>query len=203
MAFKSRSVWHRFWDNVEETDTCWIWRGCVDGLYGKIGIGNTGKQRSALVHRVAYELQTTVELPETLVLDHLCRNKLCVRASHLDPVTFEENSRRARTTHGKSHEKWTGQRKMSRSSVDRFYEKFIKTESCWLWTPPPNAKGYGQFGDRGKMHVAHRWSYAHFKGPIPPGLVLDHLCEVKLCVNPDHLEPVTQSENVRRSSKSR
>jgi len=45
----------------------------------------------------------------------------------------------------------------------------------------------------------HRWSYEHFVGPIPDGLELDHLCEIKLCVNPEHLQPVTFEENMRRA----
>jgi hypothetical protein len=48
------------------------------------------------------------------------------------------------------------------------------------------------------MVLAHRWAYEHFIGPIPAGLEIDHLCRVRHCVNPAHLEPVTKSENRRR-----
>lgn len=68
---------------------------------------------------------------------------------------------------------------------------------CWLWTgSAPN--GYGQFGFNGKISRAHRVSYTLFKGSIPEGLVLDHLCRQPSCVNPDHLEAVTIRENTLR-----
>ena len=62
-----------------------------------------------------------------------------------------------------------------------------------------NSAGYGVFsiGRFGRIY-AHRWSYEHHVAPIPEGLVIDHLCRTPLCVNPDHLEPVTQRVNVHR-----
>lgn len=65
---------------------------------------------------------------------------------------------------------------------------------CWLWAGADNGDGYGKF--RGEY--AHRLSYKRHKGPIPDGMHLDHLCRVPCCVNPDHLEPVTNKENARR-----
>ena len=69
---------------------------------------------------------------------------------------------------------------------------------CWLWHGRGDDLGYGRFWDNGRDVQAHRWSYEHHKGPIADGLVIDHLCRVPACVNPDHLEPVTQGENVLR-----
>lgn len=65
---------------------------------------------------------------------------------------------------------------------------------CWLWIGEINAAGYGVFRKR----RAHRWSYESSVGPIPAELVLDHLCRVRHCVNPAHLEPVTIGDNVLR-----
>lgn len=79
----------------------------------------------------------------------------------------------------------------------RFWLKVNKTDTCWLWTARINKYGYGQF-KAGRHWAAHRWSYTHVVGPIPDGLELDHLCRVRHCVRPDHLEPVTQRENIRR-----
>jgi len=69
---------------------------------------------------------------------------------------------------------------------------------CWLWTGAV-AKGYGIINVGNKMaRKAHRVSYELHVGSIPHGLHLDHKCRVRCCVNPDHLEPVTQQENIRR-----
>lgn len=74
---------------------------------------------------------------------------------------------------------------------------------CWLWVRQMNNRGYGviQTGARAtrKQHLVHRVSYETFVGPIPNGLVIDHLCRTPRCVRPDHLEPVTQQENTLRS----
>ena len=81
---------------------------------------------------------------------------------------------------------------------DRFWAKVQKTDTCWLWTAYRLPSGYGQFGLNGKMVYAHRWSYEQVHGPIPKGMHIDHLCRVKHCVNPDHLEVVTCRENAMR-----
>lgn len=69
---------------------------------------------------------------------------------------------------------------------------------CWFWTGAIDLKGYARFGLARKNRTAHRVSYELFVGPIPEGLSLDHLCRVRHCVNPAHLEPVTNAENLRR-----
>lgn len=71
------------------------------------------------------------------------------------------------------------------------------TDYCWLWISYVGKNGYGYFG----RQLAHRVSYETHKGPIPIGLDLDHLCRVRRCINPDHLEPVTRRENARRGIK--
>lgn len=80
----------------------------------------------------------------------------------------------------------------------RLMAKILKTDSCWIWTASIDGKGYGQIAYNGKPHRAHRISYEIFKGVIPAGLDLDHLCRNRLCVNPEHLEPATRSENLLR-----
>ncbi len=69
---------------------------------------------------------------------------------------------------------------------------------CWLWVGPVSWNGYGECIRAGVRTRAHRDSYEHFVGPIPSGLQIDHLCRQRCCVNPEHLEPVTQRENVLR-----
>ncbi len=68
---------------------------------------------------------------------------------------------------------------------------------CWEWTASTN-KGYGQININQKMVQVHRLMYELKRGPIPPGLDLDHLCRVARCANPEHLEPVTHRENLLR-----
>ncbi len=80
----------------------------------------------------------------------------------------------------------------------RFFSFVRKTRGCWHWTGYKNAAGYGQFKQKGKMKPAHRVSYEILRKKIPRGLVIDHLCRNTSCVNPDHLEPVTNRENTAR-----
>jgi len=81
---------------------------------------------------------------------------------------------------------------------ERFWAKVEKTETCWLWTAYQDGGGYGQFRVNGHGILAHRFAYELLIGPIPAGLTLDHLCRVRHCVNPAHLEPVSQRENTLR-----
>ena len=89
---------------------------------------------------------------------------------------------------------------MTELTLDRFWSKVNKTDSCWLWTSTLSSKNYGQFKLDGKMQYAHRVAYKMLVGPIPKGLTIDHLCRVRNCVNPKHLEPVTQRENTLRGN---
>jgi len=83
---------------------------------------------------------------------------------------------------------------------ERFEVKIAKSDTgCWLWIGSLNGKGYGHFNLDGRIHKAHRWAYERRFGTPPEGMQLDHLCSVRNCVNPDHLEPVTNRENSRRS----
>ena len=69
---------------------------------------------------------------------------------------------------------------------------------CWSWAAGRNGCGYGTFRAGGRMVYAHRFAYELLVGPITPGLQVDHLCRARNCVNPAHMEPVTQQENFER-----
>ena len=72
--------------------------------------------------------------------------------------------------------------------------------NCWLWTGLLTRDGYGVMASDLPTHSAHRWSYRYHVGPLVEGLELDHLCSVRNCVNPWHLDPVTQAENKKRAN---
>lgn len=79
-----------------------------------------------------------------------------------------------------------------------FERHFEKTEGCWLWNGALDGTGYGQFLGKGNKVQAHVYSYRNYVGMYSDDLDLDHICEVKRCVNPAHLEPVTRAENMLR-----
>ena len=71
--------------------------------------------------------------------------------------------------------------------------------ACWLWSGVLDGKGYGSFWDGTRQIKAHRWMFEHFGGTYPEGRPhLDHLCRVRSCCNPIHLDPVSNRENTRR-----
>lgn len=93
------------------------------------------------------------------------------------------------------------------SIIDRAMRKVLKTKKCWLWNGYKDKDGYGIFSTfvmgKAQAERVHRLVYRHHKGEIPEGLVLDHLCRTRHCVNPDHLEPVTILENTQRGVEAR
>ena len=81
----------------------------------------------------------------------------------------------------------------------RFMTRIAKDENgCWNWIGAKMRNGYGQLAVGGQHWAAHRYAYTELRGEIPVGLDLDHLCRNRACCNPDHLEPVTRSENLKR-----
>ena len=96
------------------------------------------------------------------------------------------------------------------SEADRFWSMVDRSHpsGCWLWLGAPNRHGYGRFtrtlapGVKRRV-LAHRFAYELLIAPIPEGLTLDHVCGRTICVRPDHLDPVTNAENVRRMHERR
>lgn len=91
----------------------------------------------------------------------------------------------------------------------RTYDQYILSnidirdrDECWPWILPAHKTGYGRGSFNNKQFLAHRASYEYFKEPIPKGLVIDHICKNRICVNPNHLRVVTNLENVTQNSNS-
>ena len=87
-----------------------------------------------------------------------------------------------------------------RPTQDRFWAH-VEPEpntGCWLWVGSLDGGGYGRFWDGRRQSCAHRVAFEIFRSPIPPAMEIDHLCRVRPCVNPQHLETVTPSVNQRR-----
>lgn len=87
-----------------------------------------------------------------------------------------------------------------RPAIERFNAKVQpRATGCIEWTGGKTTTGYGVFyTEEGRLTMAHRWAYAHSVGPVPDGMSIDHLCRNRACVNPGHLEPVTQRTNLLR-----
>lgn len=92
--------------------------------------------------------------------------------------------------------------------LERFLSHVVVTSNgCWIWYGAKAKTKWGDYGlcclsDTNRTCRAHRWSYEYFVGPIPDGLQLDHKCRNTLCVNPEHLEPVTNRVNTTRGERS-
>lgn len=88
-------------------------------------------------------------------------------------------------------------RKLNFNDIESVMAKIdIDNTGCWNWTGHINQDGYGRITRNNKVMPAYRYVYEIFKGPIPEGMTIDHLCENKACVCPDHLQPRTNRENI-------
>jgi hypothetical protein len=86
--------------------------------------------------------------------------------------------------------------------ISSFKKRLIIKEGCWSWKSKPNKSGYSVFSYKKKPFYAHRFSFALFNGPLKEGLVIDHVCRNRSCLNPKHLRQVSQKINCIENSDS-
>jgi hypothetical protein len=84
------------------------------------------------------------------------------------------------------------------TAYEKVLQRIALDGGCLLWTGAKSDKGYGQVWWNGKKLATHRVTYEHHRGPIPAGMVIDHLCRRPACLRIDHLELVTNGENIHR-----
>jgi hypothetical protein len=78
---------------------------------------------------------------------------------------------------------------------------YLTDTGCWQWTGAVGGGGYGRIGWQWRNWITHRLAWTLLRGPIPAGLTVDHVCRNKLCINPEHLELVTITENLARDGR--
>lgn len=84
---------------------------------------------------------------------------------------------------------------MKLTTMGRWYKSYERTKNCWVWTEVIGSNGYGRFWADGKLWLAHRFAFTLSGRLIPDGLVIDHICRNRMCVNPEHLRTLTSKEN--------
>lgn len=167
------------WNKVRKTDTCWIWTAGTSGGYPII----RWNKKSTTVARVIYQL-THGEDAGKKFIRQTCNNKMCVRPDHL-------------YLHYTTLNPITGNERLERDKIR--FAKYVAPpdeNGCTLWTGHTNGQ-YGLFHSQGNGGSAHRYAYMFKHGKIGPEFVVRHKCDVRLCVNVDHLVLGTHKDNNR------
>ena len=186
-------------------EDCWLWTGSINKFgYGRFRFGGADSVGGKVWYAHLFAWTVVRRIPtEGLSLDHLCGIRNCVNPNHLELVTHSENVRRARKADGSIT---TFVSPLPKELPDSFLKKvsIVEANDCWKWKASLNAQGYGRFrfggsdSTGGKVWYAHVFSYRVVSGDHSEDGVIDHLCNNRGCVNPKHLEKVTQQENLRR-----
>lgn len=189
----TRPLGERFFERVKKVGECWMWAGSGTMRKGVMHGHLHMNGRLTMANRVSWVLHHG-EIPPGMMVSRTCLTPGCVNPEHLRLATKKNNPR------------WV-EPKFIRQRMIRFVDEDgpvtdERLGKCHVWRGNTDKYGYGHTGVRGKNTLAHRAWYEVHKGKIPAGLQLDHLCFNPPCVNPDHLEPVTHKENMRRSKRA-
>jgi hypothetical protein len=181
------------WVTRDKQTNCLVWLGTIRDGYGKFRWKND--EVSVYVHIYAYE--KNIGSVGNSVVDHTCRNRLCMNVDHLELITNEENSKRANLLEGnRSGIGWVDP---NQKSIDHFWKTVDKSVGgCWLWFGTPDGKGfmnYGRFLYQNHRQRPYRFSYWLVHKSLSDGYAIHHKCDVKVCVRPDHLKEITLKDN--------
>lgn len=173
-----------FLDKVSKVGCCFIWNGKLRSSEPVF----TYKGRKITVRQAMWE-KTYGLVPHGKLVRQSCSSSRCINPDHLFITTRREEAK-----------KFTGLgRRPGVSLFERMdgYTSLEPNTGCWLWAGATNDKGYAQIGLHGKTAKAAHVNYKRFKGFIPPDMVIRHTCDVRMCVNPDHLILGTQLDNIQ------
>lgn len=176
----------RFWKKVDKRpDGCWIWTATSNDGGGQFWDG----ARKVYAHNYAYTLLVG-PLDGGRMLGRLCAEPLCVNPAHFELLTPARKTARDIKRLPKVRPMFRDRPILVRLS-----------QHCWLWLGPVKKDGgYALTSYRNRTISGHRLMYELMVGEIPEGLTIDHLCRVRNCINPAHMEPVTIKENVHRGN---